>query len=71
LYREENSSYKIDYMPAFCGVDDTRTILKNNELFLANSGLLMPWAQGVGRSNRPAPTNENKCFICNAGFRPG
>ena len=31
----------------------------------------MPWAQGVGRSNRPAPTKENKLFICNAGFRPG
>ncbi len=28
----------------------------------------LPWAQGVGRSNRPAPTNENKGFICNAGF---
>jgi hypothetical protein len=28
----------------------------------------MPWAQGVERSNRPAPTKENKPFICNAGF---
>ena len=27
----------------------------------------MPWAQGVGRSNRPAPTNLNNSFICNVG----
>jgi hypothetical protein len=31
----------------------------------------LPWVQGVGRSNRPASTNGNKPFICNAGFRPG
>jgi len=28
----------------------------------------LPWAQGVGRSNRPAPTNVKKSFTCNAGF---
>jgi hypothetical protein len=27
------------------------------------------WAQGVGRSNRPAPTNVNNSFICNVGLR--
>jgi hypothetical protein len=26
---------------------------------LTKSGLPMPWAQGVGRSNRPAPTNKS------------
>ena len=36
-------------------------------------GTIVPiaWAQGVGRSNRPAPTNLNNSFICNAGFRRG
>ncbi len=32
---------------------------------------VLPWAQGVGRSNRPAPTIVNHSFIGNAGFRPG
>ena len=26
------------------------------------------WAQGVGSSNLPAPTNVNNSFICNVGF---
>jgi hypothetical protein len=28
----------------------------------------MLWAQGVGRLNRPAPTNGNKSFICKGEF---
>jgi hypothetical protein len=58
LYREENGSYKIDYNAGFCGVDDTRTVLKNKVLYLANSGLPMPWAQGVAGSNPAAPTKS-------------
>jgi len=72
LKHAETHSYEFDYMgllrPWTMGFYVFKYARDARKLILVAP---MTWAQGVGRSNRPAPTNENKCFICNGRARRG